>query len=68
MSDLKAKLEQVRDKIDAFIESKTDEPAEKEVWNELLSGLSIIIDSTKTKVDDIIFEPMIAIFRKRYHV
>lgn len=66
--EIKARGKEVVAKVDAFMKKISDEPAEKEAWNAVLSFVEIMAKNSKTKVDDFVLLPLMKAFRKKYDI
>jgi len=64
-------VEEAKGKLGAIIttlEKATDEEDEKSLWDSALDLVETLVEMTPTKIDDVIFKPIIRIFRRRFDI
>lgn len=66
--ELKEKVIEVVENLNDFILKSSDEPDEKEAWNEALSLIEYMVKASKNRIDDAVFLPLITLFRNRYKI
>jgi predicted transcriptional regulator len=66
--EIKTRGKELVSKVDQFIKKCTDDVAEKEAWNAVLSFVEILALNSKTKVDDFVLLPLMKTFRKKYEI